>query len=119
MKRASQDNDITLREFFEVRFDSIEAKIEEWKKEYVTKLQLREAIDEFRHDIHKDLSDRRRLVDENLVAIKSDVVQLKKNVQPAIEDLADRKKDRRRLFWLVVGTMTSAIASLLVALLRL
>jgi gas vesicle protein len=60
--------------------------IKEQSKTYATKLELSDAIRDHDQVVQKQFS------------------EIKHKYDPAIDDLADRKKDRRKIFWLLVST---------------
>ena len=98
--KSQEDNSISLKDHFDYRFKELFGKIENLEKNFVSQMQMRNSLDE----LIADWTKKEEILRTKIVCLDSDF-------RPFIEDLSMRKKDRRNLNMLVIGTfLTSAIS---------
>jgi hypothetical protein len=100
------DNTVSLKEHIDLKFDHLLENIQNLEKNFVTKLEMRNSLDELVADwIKKEAS------------ISEKVLKIDNDFRPIIRDLKARKDDRRKFNLLIIGTFTTSAISFIFTIL--
>jgi predicted RNase H-like nuclease (RuvC/YqgF family) len=90
--------------YIETMVREVSGKLDRWQEVYATKQELRETTDELRQELYKDLSYRRRAMNEKITNHQKTVEDLAEVVEP-LRNYADTRRRGQMIHYGIIALL--------------